>query len=179
MDATGVFYTHQSHSVTTAGEGSWAQVGWLYYPGNQPLQYWEYQNTSGDRDLDYIGSQSWGTTIKYQVSHTGGQTWCVWVGGIQKLCFPNTDLAPNKMIAQSEVHHDPNTRIATQFTEISLKKASGNWELASVSLSDMHRNFPYNYTTTIGSSSFSTWRRSTTDRFIPLITECDVCYANP
>lgn len=171
-------YTHRSHSLTTPGGASWAQVGWLYYPGNLPLQYYEYLDTLGNYDLVYVGNQQWGTTVKYEVSHNGAQTWCVWIGGIQKDCLENTDSAPNTMIAQSEVHCDPNTRIQTQFTNIRVRNASGVWVDPGVSTGYMHKDFPYNYTI-LSSSAFSTSRSSTTDRFIPLITECDVCGINP
>jgi hypothetical protein len=139
---------------------------------------WEYRDTSGNQDLDYIGFQDWGTSVKYEVSHNGSQTWCVWVGGIQEECFQNTDTAPNTMVAQSEVHYDPNTRIQTQFSNIKVRNASGNWIDPGVSAPYMGKNFPYNYTI-ISTSAFSTWRSSTTDRYNPLITECDVCGINP
>jgi hypothetical protein len=177
LDSTGNYYTLQSHSLTTPGGNSWAQVGILYYPGGDPQQYYEYADTLGGYDLVLIGTQEWGKSVKYEVSHNGAQTWCVWVGGDQIQCLPNTDTAPNIMSAQSEVHYDPNTRIQTQFTDIKVRNSSGVWVDPSIS-SYMHKNYPYDYTVT-SSSSFSTWRKTTTDRFIPLITECDNCYGNP
>jgi len=176
LDSTGTYYSHQSHSVTTPGGASWAQVGVLYYPGNDPQQYYEYANPGG-RDVVPIGSQSWGTSIKYSLKHDTAQTWCVWVGNDLIQCLPNTDTAPNMMIAQSEVHYDPNMHIETQFTDIKVKNSLGNWVDPSIS-SFMNKDFPYNFTV-INSSSFSTGRDPTIDRFIPLVAECEICVANP
>ncbi len=181
-DSTGTYQTGQSHSLTTPGGPSWAQIGISYYAGTgtEPRQYYEYLSISLGYNRVPFGYQAWGTSVKYEVSHNGSQTWCFYVGGqtIPLDCIPNTDEAPNLMSAQSEVHFDPNTRIQTQFTQIGVKNSSGSWVNPGVSSTYMTKYFPYTYTVD-SSSSFSTGRSSTTDRYIPSVTECDICYSNP
>jgi len=150
---------HQSNSVTTLGGGPWVQAGWLLYPEwNQPRQYIEYWDSEG-RQTVYLTNQPFGTGVKYEVSYNGQlgpETWCIWISGIKKDCWPDIRTAPTSLIAQSETHTTTDTVFWTDFTAIRLRNSSGIWVYPTL-INNMKAEPPYGNSVKT-SDNFKTWR---------------------
>lgn len=155
----------QSHSVTTPGGGDFVQTGWLLHDyQTQALQYYEY-GVNGMYDQVWLNPQAWGTGIKYEVSQEGAlDNWCVWINGVQVRCWAGVNNAPMSLIAQSEIHIDPNTVISTKFEGIRVRNASGVWIYPTLN-GHAWSDPPYKYAIT-SSDSFITFRLAI---YLPLV----------
>jgi hypothetical protein len=106
----------------------WVQAGWLHVHGESTAKPYVEYKIGQSYGLTYYGTQSWGTSKIYEVSHTGSETWNAYISGSNKGGFGPIS-APREVQALSEVQGSSQNVIDTLFSSAQYKTSGGQWNM--------------------------------------------------
>ena len=109
---------------------NWVQTGWAFYKGWSTAQKYVEHNVNGVYGIEWYGTQSWGSTINYQVSRNSGSSnyWGAYINGFYEGSWGPFS-SSSEVQALSEVQDSSSNQLSTTFTNVYYRNLSNQWLL--------------------------------------------------
>lgn len=134
----------EANYVSTPGPTYWLQTGWRYYSGYTTAKPYYEVSVPNLYELVEYSSQSWGTTINYQLNYAGSGYWTVSIGGVSQGSYGPLSGPVSRVYGESETHYST-VQMNTQFNNVQYRGAS-SWYYFDQS--NWFTNSPYYLTIT-------------------------------